>query len=340
MKKTLNVMLFIIGAVIFIYFIYDLGINNIIANIKKTGWWMIPVLGVWAAVYYLNGVSLYLLLGEKRRSIGLSMVFSLTLSGNAINFITPFAHLGGEPYRIMILGKYVGPGFAASKVILYKMIQWLSHLILWLVAIPIIPFLFPVSLSLTISLIAASLIMLLLVFFLISRHKRGMIESLYRLILKIPFLKRFTIKLIEKEKEIIEIDSYIKELYNSQKKLFSFVLFLEFSAKLISSLEFYFILYSIGIEISLFESFFILSAASLLLNIMSFIPMTLGVKEGGMFFIAKSLYISSGAGIYIALINRIRELFFIMAGLLLVQLNNRKADMKFNRESIKTGDIV
>ena len=54
MNKYTKTIFFIIGLGVFAYLINDYGLDNIISNIKKTGWWFVPVIGVWGIVYYMN----------------------------------------------------------------------------------------------------------------------------------------------------------------------------------------------------------------------------------------------------------------------------------------------
>ena len=57
-----------------------------------------------------------------------------------------------------------------------------------------------------------------------------------------------------------------------------------------------------------------------MLNLFFFIPMGLGIREGSLYLIMGGLNISSAIGVYIGLINRVREFFWIFIGLLLIQI--------------------
>jgi hypothetical protein len=57
------------------------------------------------------------------------------------------------------------------------------------------------------------------------------------------------------------------------------------------------------------------SAANLMLTLAFFIPFELGAREGGLYLILSGFGIGSSVGVFVALCNRIREIFWIGVGL-------------------------
>jgi len=106
MKNMTKSILFILGFAFFIYLVLDLGIDNIINNILKTGWYFIPIVGIWLFIYFFNTVAWNYIINDKR--VSFSDLFSITISSYALNYMTPFFHLGGEPYKVIALKKYLG----------------------------------------------------------------------------------------------------------------------------------------------------------------------------------------------------------------------------------------
>lgn len=319
MNRTIKSIFFFIGILLFTFLILDFGVENIIAKISLTGWWFFSIVGIWGLVYLLNAMSWYFIIDAKNNEISFLNVFSISLSGFAINYITPFVNLGGEPYRIIALKDYLGLSNSISSTISFTMLHQLSHFFFWIAAILIVLLLFPISTGITLILFITSLILLILIVFFFSRHKKGIFQSLLKILSKLPLKKVFHNKIISKGEILLKIDEEIKEFYNKKRVIFYSALSIEFIARLISSLEYYFILKAVGFEPTFLDAFLINAGASLIMNILFFIPMGLGTREGGLILILEGLQYSSGIGVYVGLVNRIREFFWILIGLLLIQ---------------------
>ena len=62
---------------------------------------------------------------------------------------------------------------------------------------------------------------------------------------------------------------------------------------------------------------------SLFTNILFFSPMQIGTREGGFALALKTLSLPAGLGIYVSLVTRVRELFWIGVGILLMKVKTR-----------------
>lgn len=324
MNKYLKTIFFIIGLAVFAYLVHDFGISNIIGNVKRSGWWFIPVVGIWGIVYLMNAWAWYYIIDAKNKKVPFSHIFGVTLSGFAINYITPFVNLGGEPYRVYALKDSIGMHSAVSSVILYTMLHFLSHFIFWITAIIFTAVFLPIASGIKITLFTAFVILSGFIWFTFSRHKKGIFASLINLLSKLPLLKSLHKKLEKKEKSLLKIDEEIKNLYNNRKKAFYAALFWDYASRFAASFEFLFILKAIGINISFMEAFYINAGSSLIINLFFFMPFELGTREGGLYLVLDSLGLNAVTGIYIGLINRVREFFWILIGLILIQFNGKK----------------
>lgn len=326
MNKYLKKAFFLIGLGVFAWLISDFGIFNIIENVRKSGWWFVPVVGVWGVVYYLNAWAWYYVIDAGNKKVSFTNIYGITLSGFAINYITPLVNLGGEPYRIMALKDKIGLHSAVSSVILYTMLHFLSHFIFWVTAIILAGILLPLASGLKITLLTAFVILSALIWFVFSRHKKGIFSSLINFVSRLPFLKSIHRKLASKEESLLKIDEEIKQLYNQRKNHFYLALFFEYAARMVASLEFLFILKAIGTDITFMEAFYISAGSSLIINLFFFMPFELGTREGGLYLVLDSLGLAAGVGIYIGLVNRVREFFWILIGLVLIQFNGKKKE--------------
>jgi uncharacterized protein (TIRG00374 family) len=314
---------------------YSFGLKNIVYYINKTGYYFLPICGVWLMVYALNAYAWHLIIGE--HNISYLKLLSVSISSFAINYLTPFINLGGEPFRVLAVKESLGANKAVSSTMLYNMLHILSHLFLWLTTIILILIFYKIDTTGSLVLLISFAVIFIFVILFFAAHKKGIFNRIIEFTGRHKILRRVYAKLVNNEKTFHSIDQEIIELFNTRKKTFWCVLSIEYLARLIMSLEFYFILNSINMKISLFDSVSINSISSLIQNILFFMPMGFGAREGSMYIIMQNLGLTPMIGIYVSVINRIRELFWILFGLLLLQIlgykKNKKTILQYAEEN-------
>ena len=326
MSTRTKILLLLLGLGIFIYLVLDFGVPNIILNVQRTGWWFGAIIAVWIFVYLCNAWAWYLILRDHSPDVSFWSVCDLTITGFAINYVTPFLNLGGEPYRVMALRERIGLHRAASSVISYTMVRMLSHLFFWLAGIAFAVLTLPITPAFGILLAVTTGALLLLIWLFFSGHKKGVFASLLSILNSWSVFAPLTRKLVRRQTALLTIDSQIKQLYNEQRWTFYRAFGLEFLSRVIASWEFYFILYAIGHNITFAEAIYINAGSSLILNILFFVPFEAGVREGGLYLTAGTMGFAPQYGIYIGLINRVREFFWILVGLILLAFSGRQRE--------------
>lgn len=303
---------------VFSYLVYSYGVANIWQNLLRTGWWFIPVVLVWAAVYFCNARAWFVILHDHHPDIRFGMIYRLTITAFSLNYVTPFLSLGGEPYRVVALKKTVDKHRGISSVILYNMIRWMAHFTFWLSAIVIAFATVSLTPAMMIALGIICCVLIAMLWFFLLRHKYGIFESLFSWMSNKRFLQRYLKKLEPHRPALLSIDEQIKHLYQSKRKTFYTSIAYEYLSRIIASFEFLFILKALGYTPTFMEAFYINAATSLILNMLFFVPFELGTREGGLYVVMQSIGYAQGIGIFISLVNRLRELVWTLIGMALM----------------------
>ena len=327
MKKKYQNMFFLFGIVVLAIMLTQLDYREVWNGLRSAGYWFFAVLALWGLLYVFNTATWYIILKSGgRTNVNFFWLYKITVSGFALNYTTPCGLMGGEPYRIMALSPKVGAERASSSVILYAMTHIFSHFIFWLLSILI--YLLTESLGnfiVNVVLAAACAFCILGVWFFVKGYRKGMAVRLMRFVRHIPGLKRWARGFIEKHKEQLDtIDSQIAALHNQNRKSFVSAVTLELACRFCSAFEIMFILLVLNIDATFAQCVLILAFTSLFANLLFFLPLQLGGREGGFLMSTASLALPAGAGIFVALIVRIRELVWTAIGLLLINMEKKR----------------
>ena len=339
-KKQITNLFFILGvvAVVVMILTFDVSFVELWQHIKRAGLWLIPILGIWIVIYGMNAWAWQRITNSTVGESGpvrFRRIYKLTISGFALNYATPMGGLGGEPYRIMELSKNIGNQRATSSVILYVMTHFLAHFTFWFLSALLylalaingeVPFTLPIQilLGLTIAVcIGAS--------YLFSRgYRNGMVVKIIRLIGKLPFLHRWSERFLERHSEALaNVDTQIATLHQQDKRTFYSTQAVEVLARVVQALEIMFMLLLFGqdwgggfagLMLTFLYSNLILAITTICANIIGFLPMQIGVQEGGFVLSIALLGLEPALGIFVCIICRVREILWILAGLVLMRI--------------------
>ena len=262
---------------------------------------------VWAVGYLLNAAAFrHVLIGTGARLSYLATL-GVTISGYALNYITPFGLLGGEPYRVWVLKRNMGTEKATQGVVLYSMMHIASHFLFWILA----AFVALATATLTrgqdrigwdetLWVAGLMLICLLLLFVFWRLYRRG---------IALKFMSRW-VNWSLLDPSLLPSGRFIRALL------------LELSSRLVNVIEYWLVMQALGYpSFGYFEALLVVAFSSLLANILFFSPLQVGTREGGILLALQ--YLLSGHLLPVALTlsfaTRIREFFWIAVGLAIMK---------------------
>ena len=346
-KQRLNNLFFVVGvlACVVMLLTFDVSFVELGQHLCHAGYWLIPIVGVWLFIYGINAWSWYTIIRSKcdadSEYVGFWRVYRLTITGYALNYATPVGGLGGEPYRILELSKDVSTQHATSSVILYAMMHFFAHFWFWftsifiylaLAAVGDLPINTPIA-----TLLGIIILFCLLAFYVFSKgYRNGLVVNVLSWIGHIPGLKGWSSRFREKHAESLQnIDEQIAALHAEDKRAFYKSLLLEYLSRIVQSSEVLFMLLLFGIDngggfsgllITYLHSILIVSFTTLFANLIGFLPMQLGVQEGGFVLSIAALGLSAALGIFVSIICRVREIIWIAIGMLLMRLPDKRSE--------------
>jgi len=219
------------------------------------------------------------------------------LVGEAMNTVVPLAGIGGEPFKVKHLSRWLSIGEASQAIVLDRLIHAVSGLIYSSAVLFITIYLVPFSASLKLSMILAGgllgILGLALMFFSLSKVPSQLTHFI---------LKRFSSFEVLRQQKL-------------PKSTFAACLGYKLLGRVINLIEIYLILRLLGIAVTpgrlaIIAAF--IAASSLLINV---IPQGLGVAEAGIMGAFSLIGLAPHLGLTFGLIRRARIIFWALLGI-------------------------
>jgi hypothetical protein len=312
--------------------VYKIGIDTIIKGLVEIQWWFFVIVFLWLIVYVLNALAWSVIICNEQEEKKPSFAFLLrtTITGFAINYITPFAEIGGEPYKIMLMKDYMSSVKATSCVILYSMMHIFAHIVFWMISIVLVLLFFRLSWIPFVFLSVLFVAFCLAVLLFLRGYQKGLIARTFRILTKIPFVSKWAKQIIETQSDKLkEMDYHISHLHTHRRSSFYWSFFAEIASRFLMCYEVNIIMFALaamfpGLYISFLDAVIITATYSLFANLIFFVPMQIASKEGGYMLAFEILGLSSSPAFIVGIITRIRELFWIFAGIVLLKTRRQK----------------
>lgn len=334
MNKKYQNGFFIFGLLLLVVMVTQLDFAQVWQGIAHAGYWFLAVLALWGVLYMFNTAAWYLIIkgvcsepsadGNCPQTVPFAWLYKVSVSGFALNYATPGGLMGGEPYRVLELAPKIGTERASSSVILYAMTHIFSHFWFWLLSALLFLVLHPVNVLMGMLLAATVAFSMLGIWFFIAGYRKGLANRMMNILRHLPFVKRWAQPFVDKHREQLDtIDHQIAALHRQNPHNFIGAVVLELACRVCSALEIYFILLVLMPSVNYLNCILILAFTSLFANLLFFMPLQLGGREGGFLMSTTTLGISASGGIFVALIVRLRELIWTGIGLLLIKLGKK-----------------
>ncbi len=321
MNRRAQLLFFAVGAIALAILIMRANPRQLAADVREAGWTVPAIVAVYGIVYVLNTIAWRLTMIEPPR-LSYGRAWTINVAAFAMNYLTPFASVGGEPFKIVAASQWMGPRNATASVLNYRLVHIQAHVMVFLTGVVLASFILPAGTIGTSVLALTTVMLLLLGALLLAVHREGVVERLFDFLGRLPLLRGITRRL--DRAALVEIDRQLIAFHRSSPVRYYGALLTEYGARVFSMLEFFIIARGLGHPVSFATAFLIGGFSSLVVNLFFFMPFNVGSKEGGLYAIFAALGLPPHIGVAAAVISRIRELTWILIGLLLVLASRRR----------------
>ena len=330
MSPSIRNIFFAIGlaAVVIMLLTFNVSFVQLWQQLTTAGYWLIPIIGMWLVLYAMNALTWKVIIrGSGDCPVRYLRLLKVTISGFALNYATPVGLLGGEPYKIMELTPHIGVQRASSSVLLFAMTHIFAHFWYWVTAVVLYLVYVPVNLPMALLLAIVLLFSAGGIYLFVCGYRKGMVVKLVRLVARIPGLRKWGQRFETRHADDLQhIDAQIAQLHAQRKTNFYAAFLLEYVGRVLQSFEIYFMLLLFtdlpASWLTFVYALLILAFTSLFANLLFFLPLQLGGREGGFAMSAANLGMTGQVSMSISILCRVRELFWTAVGMMLIKVGN------------------
>jgi hypothetical protein len=303
------------GVALFAWLIYATGPAAIAENVRRCGAVFVVLLLVSGVRHVLRTVCWYLCIDEDRRGVGFVDLFAIRLVGEALTDLTFAGPLLGESAKAVAMSRRMPAASTLSSIVVENLIY--STAVILFVVSGVAAFVLGVTLphrmqAVVLLVGVAMLVPPLLVQLALRRRLLVLtkaLDALERRNVTVPVLGR-------RRDAIRDFEAKVHDFFGKRRRLFAVVFVLELLSCLTGVVEAYLILAATAGHASVFAAFVVESANRAVNAVFPFLPLRVGVDEGGAALALNALGYTAQEGVSLAVIRKIRTIAWIGAGLL------------------------
>jgi hypothetical protein len=305
------------GLALFVYLVHRTGPGRILDQIEQFGWFFGLVLLISGVRQLLRTLSWHFSLEPEYRRIPLWRLFNIRLMGEAITDLTFAGPLLGEPMKALAASRQLPATVCLSSIAVENLVFSVSVVVFLLTGVWALLFhaALPGEMRLFNLLATLALIIPALLSYLAIRRDWKILS--WTAYLAGRFQPTWEARL-QLSARVGQVEERLYTFVGENRRLFLFILLLELATHCCGVAEAWLILRATTGETSLLAALLVESAYRVVNVVFAFVPLRLGVDESGTALTLKALGPGGGAGVSLAIIRKIRILFWMAVGLALL----------------------
>jgi uncharacterized membrane protein YbhN (UPF0104 family) len=309
----LDRILLLAGIALFAWLVARIGAAEVLANLMVVGWGIVPVIAQEILAYGANTAGWWAAFRAPRPRVPLLRLLEARIVGDAVNYLTPTAGLGGEFVRAHYLRQQASAKALAASVSVAKLTQFAGQVLYLAVGLALVlphtslePGVRQAMLG-GLALLVAGVVGLLLL------QRRGLFTPLLRGVRRLGFV-RDRPGLAER---LARLDAEIAGYHRDGGRAFVWSTLAFAFGWALGIVEMALLLWLLGIEVTLARVVAIEVLSIAFDSLLFFVPAKAGTQEAGKVLIFTLLGLDPAQGLAVGILRRVRELAWAGFGMVL-----------------------
>jgi putative membrane protein len=303
-------LLLVAGLALFAYLLHEVGVATVVANLSLVGWGIVPIVGQELVSYTANTLGWWAAFAPPRPAIRFRELLAARMAGDAVNYVTPTATIGGEFVRTRFLRGRARATDLVASVTIAKLTQTMAQIIFILLGLAIIIGDTPLPATARHGLFIVLVTFSAFVIGLLLLQRRGMFAPLLAVLrrLGVPQPPQLVQRLQRLDAEIVRFHDHAAGSFVASVAGF-------FVGWTMGVVEIYLILTFLDVPVTVHRALTIEVLSATIDGMMFFVPAKAGTQEGGKVLIFTLLGLDPAKGLALGLLRRMRELSWAAVGL-------------------------
>ena len=304
-----------IALVALVLTIRDTGLATIGRYFKRIGWWWFAVVALEVVITSLDAVAIRAFMSPEQAKVRFRSALLSQLAGRSVNAVTPSGQLG-EAVKVSVLTEHVSQSRAVATILLYNVVSFTVELGTVAVAAPFVVLLIPMSPALRGLMLGTAVVCAVIAIGLYTLVHRGVLSSIARLFRRLRVLSEARYEKWHATLEAVDHKMQISEGARKRDRVTGIcaVTLSRLTSMGLSLL----ILHAVGEPIT---GRFIAGytvGAFVVYMLSTFVPMGLGVSEGGNYWLFRALGENPARGVTLVIARRVTLVVYAWIGLVLM----------------------
>jgi glycosyltransferase 2 family protein len=314
--RRLETIIVVLALAFYVWFLSHFGTREVLGYVRLAGWGLALTISLEAFARVANTLGWWVTIGPDRHGLRFGQLFAARIAGEAIDYVTPSAQLGGQFVMAMMVRRNLEMAVGLSTAMIAALCEMVGQIAFITLALLMSIRLVPRTSDLFWAIIGGLVLALAMIgaFFFVQR--KHPFSYLIAAAAKLPGIDADEYKDAADEADQFLLDFYA---HHRVQLVFSCVCYL--FAWSLGPVEI-FILLRLLHQAASFEIALLVEAVGLLLERATFlIPAKLVSQEGGKALILALLGYPAGVGFAIGFLRRIKEMVWVLVGLLSLMIH-------------------
>lgn len=307
------------GAALLTVLLWQLGAGAVVSHLHFVGWGIVLIVAQEILAYAANTLGWYAAFRPPRPRVPARRWLAARIAGDAINYLTPTAGLGGEFVRARYLRDAATPTALAASVTVAKLSQFAGQLVFVSVGLLVVLPSTPLPADLQLPLAIGLMLVVATVLGLVLGQRRGLFGPILRLLRRLGFVRE--------RKALAErlalLDAEIARYHLDGHGAFAWSVLAFAIGWALGLVEVALMLWLLDVPIT-WQTVLAIEVLSIVIDaLFFFVPAKAGTQEAGKVAIFAALGLDPGKGLALGLLRRVRELSWAAVGMTLLWLARR-----------------